>query len=59
MPQIIESKKLSSGGVVRIQKRGQKYDVISNCHSIAFRYIKKAVTEQQARDAFFFATLEQ
>jgi hypothetical protein len=58
MTAIIETKKLSNGGVVRLQKRGDKFDVISNCHSVVFRYVQKAVTEQKARDAFFLATLE-
>jgi hypothetical protein len=58
MTATIETKKLSNGHVVRLQKRGQSFDVIRNSTGYAWRYVEKAVSEQQARSTFFLVTIE-
>lgn len=57
MATIIESKKLKNGTVIRIQKRGSYYDVITNTTGICFRYVEKKVSESRARDTFFLLSL--
>lgn len=55
---IIETKKLSTGVVVRIQQRRGKWDVIVNSNGYAFHYIDKAVAEAKARNTFAMWTME-
>lgn len=54
---IIETKKLASGVTIRLQQRGQKFDVIRNSTGYAWHYVAKAVTESAARDQFFLLGL--
>jgi hypothetical protein len=57
MATIIETRKLRSGSVIRIQKRGSGYDVIRNTTGICFHYVEKKVSEQRARSAFELLTI--
>lgn len=44
------------GFAVRIQKRGSKFDVVY-CTGFCWKYIAKGVSEQSARNTFFFEVL--
>lgn len=58
MTKTIESKKLASGVMVRIQQRGKAFNVIRNSTGYAWTYAAKAVSEASARNTFFLMTLE-
>lgn len=58
MTKTIETKKLATGVMVRIQQRGKAFDVIRNSTGYAWTYVEKAVSEASARNTFFLMTLE-
>ncbi len=53
----LETKKLSTGVLVRIQQRGKAFDVIRNTTGYCWMYVEKAVSEARARDTFFLLTV--
>jgi hypothetical protein len=55
--QTIQTAKTPAGASVRLQRRGQKFDVIRNTTGYCWNYVEKAVTEQQARAAFYLLCL--
>lgn len=57
MTTTITTHKTANGSLIRIQKRGAKFDVIRNTTGYAWRYVEKAVSEQRARDTFFLLTV--
>jgi hypothetical protein len=57
MTKTIETKKTTTGAMVRIQQRGRAFDVIRNSTGYAWMYVEKAVTEQRARNTFFLLTV--
>lgn len=57
MTKIIETATNSRGHKVRIQARAGKFDVIYNSAGISWRYIKKGVSEQEARNEFYLQSL--
>jgi hypothetical protein len=48
----IETKRNSYGHAVRIQKRGNSFDVIYNSNGITWTYKAKQVSEESARNSF-------
>lgn len=57
MTKTIETGKISRNGyTIRIQKRRGKFDVIY-CTGFCWKYIVKAVSEQEARNEFFLHTI--
>lgn len=46
---IIATTRKSNGQVIRLQKRGSKFDAIINSTGLCWRYLKKAVSENEAR----------
>lgn len=54
LPKVIESIRLADGSLLRLQKRGKRFDVIRNVGGLAtgWRYIKKGVSLQEAHAAF-------
>lgn len=57
--EILERAKLPNGTLVRLQKRGKAYDVITNSTGITWRYLEKAVSEERARNAFDLYTMQR
>jgi hypothetical protein len=57
--EILERAKLPDGTRVRLQKRGNAYDVITNSTGITWRYLEKAVSEERARNAFNLYTMQR
>lgn len=53
---IIERGTNKNGCSVRLQKRGAKFEVIY-CTGFCWKYVAKAVSEQAARNTFFFEVL--
>jgi hypothetical protein len=53
---ILERGKNRNGFAVRLQKRGNAFDVVY-CTGFCWKYIAKAVSEQSARNTFFFEVL--
>lgn len=58
-PQVLDTKKAPDGGTVRLQRRGNGFDVTKNTTGFTVRYVVKGVSEQQARAAFVLATQVQ
>jgi hypothetical protein len=52
--QILEKKKDARGIAWRLQKRGSAFDVIYLNAGISWRYMRKAVSESEARNVFDF-----
>jgi len=57
MTKTIETKTNNRGHKVRLQQRGAEFDVIYNSNGISWRYVKKSVSEQEARNEFELQTL--
>lgn len=56
MTEVLAKGKNQNGFNVRLQKRGRKFDVIY-CTGFCWKYVVKAVSEQEARSAFELETL--
>lgn len=57
MAAIIETKKLSNGVYIRLQRHGKDFSVIRNTTGYCWMYVEKKVSEDRARNTFALLTM--
>lgn len=57
MTTTIETKRNDKGQMIRLQKRGNRFDVTRNSTGYCWMYLLKGVSEDAARSEFFLQTV--